>query len=88
MNPGDVTARLDGIVADARASRDAAGNRLDAVQRESERATARLAAQVGDYLRAAHAAASAIDEHDGTVRDTTPPAPRTDDDEPEQTWLR
>jgi hypothetical protein len=51
MGAQEMSALMDGLVAEARASRDHAVNAIDAVQRESKRDNARLAGQVDRYMR-------------------------------------
>lgn len=50
MSAQEMAALMDGLVTEARASRDRAFNTMHAVDRESQRATQRLAAQVTRFM--------------------------------------
>jgi hypothetical protein len=51
MSANDMSALMDGLVNEARASRDSTFNALDAVERESLRNSQRLAGQVDRYVQ-------------------------------------
>lgn len=101
MGARELSTLMDGLVAEARSSRDGAFNALDAVQRESRRNTQRLAGQVDRYLRVHETSMAEIlrrevprllAEQDGTRPDpgetpgTGGPAARDARFDPEDEW--
>jgi hypothetical protein len=88
MSANEMSTLMDGLVAEARSSRDHAVNTLDAVERETRRDNARLAGQVDRYMRVHETALAEIlrREVPRLQAPTDPAATRDARFDPEDEW--